>query len=146
MIVLYILLIAIGALPMTVFLRKRRSYYRILRQGVKTTAQVTDRRSVRYRGHATYDRVSFTYLPAGAGRYMQGDFITKIGKHRRGDLIEIYYLPQAPQKSAVPGSKGERGMFLFTLLIFLFVLFACFKIHEEVKDDGSYTFEAPWKK
>lgn len=145
MIFLYILLITIGALPMTVFLVKRRNYYHILRQGTKTTAQVTEAKRVRYRGNATHDRVFFTYLPAGIAQYMQGDFITKIGKYRRGDLIDIYYLPQAPQKSAVPGSKREVGFFIFTLLIFLFVVFACFKIHEAVKDDGPYTFKAPWE-
>ena len=143
MIILYILLIIVGALPMIVFLLKRQRYYRILRQGTKTTAQVTEAKRIRYRGNATHDRVFFSYLPAGAGQYMQGDFITRIGKHRRGDLVDIYYLPGNPQKNAVPGSKGELGMFVFTVLIFLFVVFACYKIHEEVKDDGPYTFELP---
>ena len=145
MIILYILFVAIGALPMISFLVKRKNYYRILRQGIKTTAQVTEARRVRYRGNPTHDRVFFSYLPAGTAQYMQGDFITKIGKHRRGDLLEIYYLPGAPQKSAVPGSRGELGMFIFVLLIFLFVIFACFKIHEEVKDDGPVTFKLPWQ-
>lgn len=147
MIVLYILLTAIGALPLAVFLVKRKSYYHILKEGTKATAQVTEARRVRYRGNATHDRVSFSYLPAGAGHYMQGDYITKIGKHRRGDLIEIYYLPQQPRKYAVPGSKGEVFMFLFVLLLFLFVVFACFKIDEAVSADGAtYEFKAPWKK
>lgn len=145
MIIVYILLAAIGALPLIVFLAKRKSYRHVLRAGTKTTAQVTEARTVRYRGNGTHDRVFFAYLPAGAGQYMQGDFITKIGKHRRGDLIEIYYLPRNPQKHAVPGSRGEGFMFLFVLLIFLFVLFACFKIHETVKDNATYTFKLPWK-
>jgi len=145
MIFLYLLLVAAGALPMVSFLVKRKRYYRILREGTKTTAQVMEARRVRYRGNATHDTVYFMYLPAGAGRYLQGSYITKIGKHRRGDLLEIYYLPGKPEKHAVPGSKGELGMFIFTLLIFLFVIFACYKIHEEVKDDGPYTFKAPWK-
>ena len=145
MIILYILLIAAAALPLVVFLVKRKRYYTILRQGTKTTAQVVEARRVRYRGNPTHDTVFFNYLPAGSGQYMQGSFITKIGKHRRGDLLEIYYLPGNPKKHAVPGSRGELGMFIFMLLIFLFVIFACFKIHEEVKDDPPYTFKAPWK-
>lgn len=103
-------------------------------------------RRVRTRGNPTHDIVYFLYLPAGAGSYLQGNYVTKMGKHRRGDLLEIYYLPARPQQHAVPGSKGETGFFIFTLLIFLFVIFACYKIHEEVKDDPPYTFRPPWQK
>lgn len=146
MIFLYVFIITAGALPMVAFLVKRRNYYHILRQGTKTTAQVIEARRIRYRGNATHDRVYFSYLPAGTAHYQQGSFITKIGKHRRGDLIDIYYLRVKPQKNAVPGSKGELGFFIFTLLIFLFVIFACYQIHEEVKDDGPITFKLPWQR
>jgi hypothetical protein len=146
MIILYILLIAIGALPLAVFLVNRKNYYRILKEGTKTTAQVTEARRVRYRGNATHDRVFFSYLPPGYSQYFPGNFITKIGKHRRGDIIEIYYLPRYPQLYAVPGSKGDIFMFLFVLLIFVFVVFACFKIHESVRTDATYEFRLPWKK
>lgn len=146
MIFLYILLIGTGALPLVVFLAKRKSYYRILSEGAKTTAQVTEVRTIRYHKGATYDKVFFAYLPPGADRYLPGEFITKIGKHRRGDSFEIHYLPRQPQKYAVPGSKGEVIMFLFVLLVFLFVVFACFKIDEAVSADGvTYEFNPPWK-
>ncbi|NTS39906.1 hypothetical protein HRG84_03235 [Flavisolibacter sp. BT320] len=146
MIFLYLLLIGTGALPLVVFLVKRKRYYHILREGAKTTAEVTEVRTIRYQKGATYDKVFFAYLPPGAGRYFPGEFITKIGKHRRGDRFEIHYLSRQPQKYAVPGSKSEVFMFLFVLLIFAFVVFACFKIDEAVNVEGvRYEFKPPWK-
>lgn len=146
MIIVYILLIAVGALPLLVFLLKRRSYRRILHTGASTTAEISHIKTQRYYKGGTYDRVLFIYLPAGAGQYVEGQFNTKMGKHKRGERLEIFYMPQQPQKYAVPGSKGEVFFLTFTILILLFVIFACFKIDEMLQlENTNYGFKAPWK-
>ena len=147
MTVIYILLLAAGALPMIVFLLKRKRYRNILQAGVRTSAKVTDVRTINYSRGGAYDRVTFAYLPTGSSQYFSGQFTVKMGKHKAGDVLEVFYLPGKPQENAVPGSKGEVFMFLFVVLIFFFVLFACFKINEMLSTDNvTYEFKPPWKK
>ncbi len=147
MLILYILLIAVGALPLAIFLFKRKSYRSILQRGVTTTAAITHIKTGRYYKGGTYDRVLFAYLPFGAGQYLEGQYITKVGKHKRGEQFTIFYLPGQPQKHAVPGNTGEAFGFVFTILILLFVIFACFKIHEMLKAESTtYKFEVPWNR
>lgn len=147
MTVIYILLLAAGVLPMVVFLVKRKRYRIILQTGVRISAAVTAVRTINYHRGGTYDRVTFAYLPAGSVQYFSGQFIVKTGKHKPGDVLDVFYLPGKPQENAVPGSKGDVLMFLFMVLIFLFVLFACFKINEMLGSDTvTYEFKPPWKK
>ena len=147
MIFIYILLIVAGALPLIVFLIKRSSYRQILREGTKTTAQVTEVRTNRFHKGGSYDRVYFVYLPAGASQYHTGTHIYNVGTYKRGDLFEIFYLPANPVKYAIPGSKGEIAFLIFTILLFFFVIFVCFKIHETVNaGNPAYQFKPPWTK
>jgi hypothetical protein len=144
MIILYTLLIAVGSLPLLVFLLKRRSYRHILHTGTKTTAEISHIRTQRYYKGGTYDRVLFIYLPAGAGRYVEGQFNSKVGKYKRGEQLDIFYLPQHPTKHAVPGSQGELFFLIFTIAILLFVLFACYKINQMLQQESiSYDFQLP---
>lgn len=83
---------------------------------------------------------SCTCLPVG-GNTSSEVTLPKLANTVVGDLIEIYYLQSRPKKYAGPGSKGELGMFVFLLLIFLFMVFTCFKIHEEIKNDPLYQFK-----
>ncbi|WP_132055783.1 DUF3592 domain-containing protein [Pseudocnuella soli] len=146
MIFVYILLIAAGALPLVVFLVKWKRYRKILREGSKTRAQISSIQTVRQTKGASYDRVCFIYQPTFATQYYAGQFSTKVGKHKRSDTFEVYYLPKEPQKHAVPGSKGELFMLVFTILLFLFVIYAAYQIHLMVKDqDITYSFKPPWK-
>jgi hypothetical protein len=134
MIYVYIFMIAMGALPMTMFLIRRKKYYHVIKNGTPISAQVTDVRTIHLSRGGTYDRVIFAYLPAGSNQYYSGQFAIKVGKYKRGDHLDIFYLPQEPQKNAVPGSKGDTAILIFMIAIFLFVLFACYKINEMVGD------------
>ena len=134
MIFLYFLLIAAGALPLVAFLVRRKNYVFILANGTKTTARVTEVRTIHFQRGPAYDVVYFAYLPAGSGTYETGQHKFKTGTYKRNDWIDIFYLPGRPGKYAIPGSKGELPMLIFMVSIFLFVIYACYKIHEMVGD------------
>ena len=128
----YIIMMLAGALPLMLFFIRRKHYYHILRNGVKTTARVSDVKTISNRHGAVYDRVIYAYLPKFSNQYKSGVFTSKHGKYHPGSSIDIFYLPDKPEKNAMPGSKAETGMFVFLLAVFLFVLFACYKINEMV--------------
>ena len=126
----YTILLLAGALPFTVFLMKRTRYRRILREGISTTAQVTQVRRISMNKGPVYDQVFYAYLPAGSIQYQSGMHKYSAGKFRSGDTFEIFYLAEKPSKHAIPGSKGETAFLIFTILFFLFIIYACFKISE----------------
>jgi|GEM_PF-1683928 hypothetical protein len=138
MIVIYILLIGAGILPLAVFLSSRKRYRRILSQGTRISAQVTDVHTIYVKGHA-YDRVTFAYLPPGLGAWKSGMYKFKIGTYRRGDQFDIFYLRESPDQYAIPGTRRYENPFLiFLVLFFLFTIYACFKIREAIGDSEIY--------
>ncbi len=147
MIFIYILLIVAGALPLIVFLIKRKNYQAILRNGTAASAVVTDKRLIRFNRGITIERVSFAYLPKEAIQYFTGQLTTAVGKYKKGEQLVVFYLSENPKKCAVPGSKGEIVFLIFTILILLLVIFACFKIHETLEvGNRTYQFKPPWTK
>ncbi len=134
MIYIVIFIACFGALPLVVFLVKRKRYRSILANGVRTEAQIMEVRNVStYRG-PNYDRVYFAYLPKDSASYFSGLHLTSFDEYKVGDKLEIYYLPDKPAKYAIPGSKGEKAMLIFLIAIFLFSVFAAYKIWEMTKD------------
>ena len=132
MLILYILLIAAGAFPLVAFLIKRQEYHRLLKSGTKTNARVTKITThQRTRGvGSNYDSVVYAYQPANSNQQFYGLLISKIDKYKIGDVLELYYLPDKPQKKALAEVKYNIAGFIFVLCFFLAVLFACYKIYE----------------
>ncbi|HQW83458.1 MAG TPA: hypothetical protein PK987_03305 [Ferruginibacter sp.] len=138
MIVIYIIIIGLSFLPLSIFFIKGTRYRKIIREGVKTIAEVKQvlRRRV-YKG-GNYDRVIFWYRPDGVRQYQVGEFISTAGKYRSGNNIDVYYLPQQPEKYAAPGSKYQIWILLFLLVLVAFVIYACIKIDEMIGDQKIY--------
>jgi hypothetical protein len=131
-------LISISALPLVLFLIKRKRYRRILAEGLSTTAEIKTVTRRKPTKGPEYDNVVFWYLPNGANQYQSGHLMTATGKHRSGDKIELFYLPQQPEKYAVPGSKYEGWVILVLLILIGFAVYACYKIDEMVGDQKIY--------
>ncbi len=63
-----------------------------------------------------------------------GKATTQAGKFKVGDTIGVVYLPANPAKYAIADTKGGfTAMLIFCIIIFLFVLFAVYKINEMVQ-------------
>lgn len=138
MIYIYILLIAFAAFPLIVLIVRLNKYNYVIKNGNSIQAQVTEVRSVNNSRGGAQDIIVFAYLPKNSPQYFYGSFTYKWGKYKTGDRLVIYYLPNNPRRYAVPGVKYHVPMIILFSLFFLFVIFACYKIHEMVGDEKIY--------
>lgn len=132
MIIIYIVMILLGALPLWITIRFVLLEERIRKQGVSTTGTVTNIRSIRrYKGPTT-DRVHVRYNSIIPGQYHEANFVTTYKKYRISQTIPVKYLSEKPDKIVVAEKRGYWVMLIFTILIALFVIFAVFRIEEMV--------------
>ena len=133
MIFFYILLILLAAFPLGLAIwRMRRAAY-IKKTGIHTNGYITSIRTVRIKSSLT-DIISIEYKDRTTGRPYTGKATTQAGKFKLGDTMGVAYLPANPAKYAIADTKGGfTAMLIFCILIFLFVLFAVYKINEMVQ-------------
>jgi hypothetical protein len=128
MLIFYILLILLAAFPLglTVWRIRRDAYIR--KTGIHTSGHITSIRTVRLKSSLT-DIISIEYRDRATGRIYTGKASSKRGKYKRSDTMGVAYLPGNPAKYALtdPG-RGYTAMLVFCILVFLFVLFAVYKI------------------
>ncbi|WP_341837910.1 DUF3592 domain-containing protein [Chitinophaga pollutisoli] len=133
MIILYLLIIIISAIPLWITIRYVWLEERIRRHGNATTGTVTYVQTNRYpRGPAT-DRVYVRYDSRISGQYHTAFFVSKHGKYRSGQAVPVKYLHEKPDKIVVEKERGYWIMLVFTILLMLFVFFAVYKIDEMIK-------------
>lgn len=132
MIILYILIIVIGAIPLWITIRYIRLEERIRRHGISTTGTVTNIHTKRYSRGPVSDRVHVRY-DGLSGQFHTASFVAKHGKYRSGRSVPVKYLPEKPDKIIVEANRGYWIMLVFTILLMIFIFFAVYKIDEMVK-------------
>lgn len=50
------------------------------------------------------------------------------GQYKVGDTLQVTYLPKDPFKMTVKGANAQIPILVFAILLFLFVIFATYKI------------------
>ncbi len=137
MIILYILIIIIGAIPLWKTIRFIQLEEKIRKEGITTHGVVTHIHTIRYqRGPAT-DRVHTRYSSIVAGQYHEANFVTRHNQFRIGQSISVKYLPCKTDKIIVSPKRGYWLMLIFSILLLLFVFFATYKIDEMVSTGGA---------
>jgi hypothetical protein len=129
MVVLYIFMVLLGAFPAGITIWRMRKAMKFKKNGIATDSIIRSITTQRIH-RATFDIVHFEYTDRATGRIYPGKATTSQGKFKRGDRLEIYYLPHDPSKMTVSGGKYYIPMLVFCILLFLFVLFAVYKIDE----------------
>ncbi|WP_290792151.1 DUF3592 domain-containing protein [Flavihumibacter sp. UBA7668] len=119
----------IGFLPLLIIIYKRRLVKRILTTGALAKAEVY---SIRLAHKSSVDIVWYRFVPTNARVYCTGSLTTKIGRYKQGDLLDVYYLPENPKRNTVEGAWKSAGFLWFGILIAAFILFAVYKINQEV--------------
>ena len=74
-------------------------------------------------------------LEYAAGPRMEifkGKATASYGQFKLGDKLPILYSPDNPSKMTLKDQKGHYFLLVFTMLLFLFVIFATFKIVEMI--------------
>ncbi len=132
MLIVYILLIALGALPLWITIRYVLLEEKIRRHGISTSGVITHIhvKSV-YRGPTT-DRVHVRYDNIIPGHYNETSFVAKHNKYSKGQEVPVKYLPEKPDKIIVAEKREYWVMLFFSVAILLFVIFASYKINEMV--------------
>ena len=128
----YLLLIAIGAfgfLPLMIILYKKKRVKRVLTTGERTTATVY--RIYKSPRQAT-DIVYYSFYTQNTSQ-STGTFTIRAGVYKQGDTLDVYYLPSNPRRNTVQGAWGSNFMVAFGVAIAAFVLFAVYKLYEEIQ-------------
>lgn len=136
MILLYILLPLIGAIPLIMVIIKIRNAQRVIKYGIKVEAVVVKiipwGTSIRNR----LDSLLLQYVVEERKEIFQQYATAVPGEKRLGDKMQILYLPENPHKITVMGGKGYIPILIFSILLFLFVIFATVKIGELLAAGG----------
>ncbi len=133
MIIIYIFLIMLAAFPLWKTVRYILKENRIKQHGITASGVVTHIHATAMRRGATVDQVEIEYASNIHGHFHKESITAKHKKYRHGETVPVKYLPEEPSKVVVDGGQGYWPMLIFSILIFLFVIFAAYKIDEMVK-------------
>jgi len=79
------------------------------------------------------DMLTLEYKDRVTGNPYKGKATVAPGKYNIGDTMAVVYLPDKPAKYAIDTNKAYWAVLTFAIILFLFVLFAVYKIDEMVK-------------
>lgn len=137
MIILYIFMIALSALPMLMIIIKMRKAGHINKNGTHTTGIITGIRSQRYHKGGTMDHLTIEYKDRQTGRAYYGNATTAHKKFSVRDTINVVYLPGNPSRYTVTTGATYWPLLVFCFLLFAFVIFAVYEINGMVTT-GNY--------
>lgn len=123
---------AFGFLPLAIILYKQKRVKKLLATGHQATARVYRvYKPVRSATNIVY--YQFTTL---GGSTATGSLTTKMGMYKTGDLLKVYYSPNAPQRSTVEGAWQSKVLLAFGALVALGVLLMVYKLWEVIRSQG----------
>lgn len=127
---IYAVLIVIGFLPFAVILYKMNRVKRMKKYGENATATVLDVPFGTLRG---LNRVLIEYTVKETGTVIKKEITVAGLPYQAGDKLPMYYDRQDPQKMLLDAGSGFTFMLVFTLLIAVFVIAACFMIQKSIE-------------
>ena len=133
MTILYILLIVLSAFPLWKIIRYITKENRIKKNGLNVLGVVTHIHTSAMRSGPTVDQVHIEYASIITGHFHKSSITAKHNKFKHGENLTVKYLPEEPSKIVVGKGQEYLPMLIFSILIFLFVIFAVYKIDEMVK-------------
>ena len=133
MLIIYILLLLLAAFPLWKTVRYIIKEKRIRQHGIKTLGLVTHIHTTAMRRGPTVDQVHIEFASIIHGHFHKSSITAKHKKFKQGETVPVMYLPEEPSKIVVYGKEGHWPMLIFAILIFLFVIFAIYKIDDMVK-------------
>jgi hypothetical protein len=105
----------------------------IKKTGVHVNGTITHIRQVRVRS-AYIDFLTIEYKDRTTGTLYNAKATTASGKFKNNDPMPLAYLPDNPAKYAITNTRGAYTfMLVFSILLFLFTLFAVYKVDEMVR-------------
>ncbi|MDZ4795516.1 MAG: hypothetical protein SGI83_14640 [Bacteroidota bacterium] len=130
---IYIGLILLAAFPMVLTIWRMRWAAKIKKSGIYTDSVVTHISTLRMPRAATMDILTLEYKDRATGKAYKGRATVAYMKYKIGDTMPVVYLPDRPAKYAIDTKKAYWAVLIFSIILFLFVLFAVYKIDEMVR-------------
>lgn len=122
----------LGFVPLLVFLYKRRRTRNLIAKGRRVIAQIyAVENTPRYNSATAF----YSFYLENKGPYT-GKLTTRPGRYSKGSQIMVYYHSARPQLNTVEGAWESKVIFIFTLAIGLFVLFAVFQLYKMAAAEG----------
>jgi len=128
--VIYALLTAIGFIPFAIILYKINKVKRMKKFGVKAAGTV---REVPFGSYRNMNKVLIEYTVKGNAKVITKEIIVAGMPYQVGDNLPLYYDSQNPHKMVLDSGKGFTIMLLFTLLLAIFIIAACFMINYSIE-------------
>lgn len=126
-------MILLAAFPLMLTIWRMRRSDLVKKKGIHTDAIVTKVSTVRF-PHSRMDILTLEYKDRATGQPYQGRATVTHMNNKSGDRITVAYLPDKPSKYMVADTKkGYTVILIFCILLFIFVLFAVYKINEMVQ-------------
>ena len=133
MIGIYIFLIALTAFPLILTIRRMLVASTIKKNGIHTDGVITHITTIRTGRGGAMDILTLEYKDRATGHPYKGKATVAPNKYQIGDTMAVVYLPEKPSKYAIDTKKAYWAVLIFCIILFLFVLFAVYKIDEMVK-------------
>lgn len=133
MIWIYIFLIALAAFPLFLTIRRMRVAVKIKKNGIHTNGVITRINTIRTGRGGAMDILTLEYKDAATGQPHNGRATVTPYKYKVGDSMPVVYLPDRPSKYAIDAKNAYWGVLIFCIILFLFAVFATYKINEMVQ-------------
>jgi len=130
MYLIYAALTVLGFLPFAIILYKINRFNRMKKNGVSTTGIVLD---VPFGSLRRLNRVTINYTVKETGILITKEIVVAGLPYRIGDKLPMYYDRLDPHKMLIDAGKGFTFMLVFTFLIAVFIIAACFMIQTGIE-------------
>lgn len=132
MILLYIIIILLGIIPLWKTISFILLEEKIRKDGISTTGIVSHIHTLKSTKGPARCRVHIRYNSNIIGHYKEASFVTSSHKYKREQSVSLKYLPEKPDKIIVSPKREYWTMLVFSILIAVFVVFAVYKIENEL--------------
>ena len=130
MLFIYIFIILLAAFPLLLTAWRMRKEARLKKTGVYTNGVITHINTIRTRPGGTLDILTIEYKDRLTGQPYNATATVTYQKFKVGDIMEVIYMPDKPSTYAIDTQKGYLIILIFCSILFLFVIFAVYKINE----------------
>ncbi|WP_109698727.1 DUF3592 domain-containing protein [Chitinophaga deserti] len=135
--IILILLLVFSFIPLAITLFRWRNHFLIRRRGIQTNGVVLSKHVLTMKRGRAVDNLHIEFRDTYTGQIHRSHAYAAFGKFKPGDQVTLHYLPNTPAKIVLTGGLSYVPMFIFSILLILFVIFAVYKLEEMIRT-GDY--------
>lgn len=122
-------LASFGMFPLAIILYKRNTVRKLMQIGIPVKARIYDVRTTR---RQPQDIVYYFFQAKNDSQQYTGTLTAAVGAFRKGQTLDVYYLPGNPKNHTVKGAWKSNVLVGLGVAVALFVFFTVYKISEMI--------------